>query len=92
MNDYALTPSAEIDLQKIRTYIAADIFAACQLLADNPQMGYSRPAWTEKPVRFWIVRRHYLIVYAPQGQPLQIQRIIHAARNIPKLLEEEGQE
>lgn len=87
MNDYALTPSSETDLQKIWTYIAADnadaadelesdIFAACQLLADNPQMGYSRPAWTEKPVRFWIVRRHYLIVYAPRSQPLEIQRMV----------------
>lgn len=102
MNDYALTPSAETDLQEIWTYIAADnpdaadeleadIFTACQLLADNPQMGSSRPAWSEKPVRFWIVRRNYLIVYAPQAQPLEILRIIHGARNIPKLLAEKGQ-
>jgi plasmid stabilization system protein ParE len=43
-------------------------------------------SWTEKPVRFWPVRQKYLIVYFPERRPLEIQRILHAARNIPKLL------
>ncbi len=64
MNAYALTPSAKSDLEEIWAYIAADnpeaadglesdIYEACQLLADNPGIGESRPSWTEKPVRFW---------------------------------------
>lgn len=100
MNAYALTPSAKSDLEEIWAYIAADnpeaadglesdIYEACQLLADNPGIGESRPSWTEKPVRFWPVRQNYLIVYFPERLPLEIQRIFHAARNIPKLLSDD---
>jgi plasmid stabilization system protein ParE len=97
MRDYALTPSAEADLETIWSYIAdddsvaadgleADIHAACQLLADQPAMGVKRPQWTKLALRFWFVRSNYLIVYNPDSDPLQIQRILHAARDIPKLL------
>lgn len=99
MGDYSLTPSAQNDLEEIWAFIAADnpeaadvletdLFEACQLLADQPQMGMKRPHWTDQPVRFWLVRRNYLIVYNPDNQPVQILRMIHTSRNIPGLLEE----
>ena len=97
MSDYAVTPSALADLEEIWAHIAADhpeaaddlesdIFAACQLVANNPEMGMKRPGWTELPVRFWLVRRFYLIVYDPLSLPIRILRILHTARDIPKLL------
>ena len=59
---------------------------ACELLATQPEMGSNRPKWTNKPVRFWPVRKNYLIVYVPESEPLEILRIFNAARDVPKLL------
>jgi hypothetical protein len=41
---------------------------------------------TDLPLRFWLVQpyRNYWIVYDPEKKPLQVIRIIHAARNIPR--------
>lgn len=97
MGDYVLTPSAQADLQDIWAYIAADhpdaadslesdVFAACQFLADQPQLGVRRPGWTDLPVRFWLVRRYYWIVFDPDSRPIQILRILHTARDISRLI------
>jgi toxin ParE1/3/4 len=94
---YAFTPSAISDLQDIWCYIAednpvaadqleADIYEACDLLATHPEIGSSRSYWTDKPVRFWPVRKNYLIVYVPESTPLEIVRVFHASRDIPKLM------
>ena len=96
---YALTPLAKSDLEDLWCYIAednpeaadqleTDLHEACKLLATQPEMGSRRPAWTDKAVRFWVVRTNYLIVYVPESQPLEILRFFHAARDIPKLLHE----
>lgn len=96
---YALTPSAKSDLEEIWCYIAennpeaadameADIYGACGMLATHPEMGNKRPTWTQKPVRFWTVRKNYLIVFAPDSRPLEILRIFNANRDVPKLMSE----
>jgi plasmid stabilization system protein ParE len=43
---------------------------------------------TELPVRFWVLQPYsnYLIVYRPEKKPLQVVRILHAARDLPKTL------
>ena len=66
---YALTASAKADLQEIWCFIAedspeeadkleSDIYEACERLATHPDMGSKRPMWTDKPVRFWPLRRN----------------------------------
>jgi len=67
MKSYRLTPVAEDDLFEIWAYIAeddllaadrleADIFNACQRLAEKPDLGHFRRDLTDKPVRFFAVR------------------------------------
>lgn len=99
MSRYQLTPHAVEDLFDIWTFIAQDnpqaadrveeeIFRACDLLGRSPYAGQIRENLTSLPVRFWVVSRYpsYLIVYDPEKEPVQILRVIHAARNLPSVL------
>ena len=75
MSDYEFHPEAEIDLNEIWDYIAADNITAAdrligdihdtlELLVPFPHQGHKRPDLTSRPLRFKRVR-DYLIVYAP---------------------------
>jgi plasmid stabilization system protein ParE len=99
MSRYQFTPEASEDLFEIWSYIAGDdpkaadrvedaIHAACGLLADNPLIGSIRMELTGLPLRFWVVRpfRNYWIVYDPDAKPLRIIRVLHAAREVFRLL------
>jgi plasmid stabilization system protein ParE len=99
MSSYQFTPQAVDDLFEIWSYIAGDdldaanrvdeaIHAACGFLADTPLAGRIREDLTALPLRFWLVQpyRNYWIVYNPETKPLQVIRIIHAARDVPPLL------
>jgi len=101
MNLYLLTPQAEDDLFAVWSYIARDsveaadrveaqIYTTFGFLCSAPQAGHLRPNLTPRPVRFWTVPRfpNYVIVYDPDSQPLRIIRILHAALDIPRQLEE----
>jgi plasmid stabilization system protein ParE len=93
MRPYLLTHAAEDDLFEIWTSIAtdnlraadeleADLLLACQKLSDCPGLGHFRRDLTDRPVRFFLVRHNYLVVYDAAAQPLQIIRILHGARDI----------
>jgi len=93
MKGCEFSPEALADLQEIWAYIAsdnpaaadqleADIYLACELLAKNPRLGHQRPDLTDEPVLFWTVRGHYLVIYHGKKPPLQIVRILHAARDV----------
>jgi plasmid stabilization system protein ParE len=99
MSSYRFTPQAIDDLFEIWSYIATDdvdaadhveeaIHVACAFLANSPLAGRVRDDLTPLPVRFWLARpyRNYWIVYDPKTTPLQVIRILHAARNISSLL------
>jgi plasmid stabilization system protein ParE len=99
MGSYQFTPQAVDDLFEIWSYIAGDdleaahrveeaIYAGCGAAADSPLAGSIREDLTALPVRFWLVQpyRNYWIVYEPETKPIQVLRIIHAARSIPNLL------
>ncbi|MFI5092399.1 MAG: type II toxin-antitoxin system RelE/ParE family toxin [Candidatus Acidiferrum sp.] len=99
MSSYQFTPQAVEDLFEIWEYIAADdvdaanrveaaIYDACAMLAGTPLAGRLREDLTALPLRFWVLQpyRNYWIVYDPQKKPLQVIRLIHAARNVPHLL------
>ena len=48
-------------------------------------MGHTRDDLTSRPVRYWAVRS-YMVVYKPDGRPLEIVRVVHGARDLPRLL------
>jgi antitoxin ParD1/3/4/toxin ParE1/3/4 len=96
MSPYKLMPEAEQDLADIVDHIAENsprnaikvfnkIHFAAQSLADMPLMGHKREDVTDKPVRFWSAYK-YLIVYRPERKPLEILRIIHGMRDLPREL------
>jgi len=95
---YEFSAEARNDLQEIWSYIAAesvsaadgleaDIYRACELLAENPRIGHKRPDLTDEPVLFWPVRGRYLVIYRRGSKPLQVARILHSARDIASELE-----
>ena len=97
MSIYALSSLAKADLKRIWMWIAADnpeaadaldrdIRDACAMLASQPGMGGLRQEWTSRDLRFYVVRKNYWIVYYPSGKPLEILRVIHAARAIAAVL------
>ncbi len=96
MKRFKLAPEAARDIREIWAYIAKDsikaarrirleIFDACQRIAGNPRVGHSREDLTDKPVLFWPVGS-YLIIYNPARKPVEIVRVVHAARDVPSLL------
>ena len=98
MKAYRLTSKAEGDLFTIWSFIApdnleaadrleAEIFHACQQVADKPDLGHFRRDLTQKPVRFFTIRGTCLIVYDPAREPLEILRVLHGARDVSRSLE-----
>jgi plasmid stabilization system protein ParE len=99
MGSFRFTPAAEDDLFDIWSFIAldnplaadrlqSDLQAACQRVADKPDLGHWRRDLTDKPVRFFTVRHTYLIVYDPASEPLAVIRVLHGARDASAHLEE----
>ena len=101
MSAYVLTPLAKADIFDIWAYIAdnsetaADrveqaIYDACAFLAEGPQRGHTRPDLTPRSLRFWTLTRYpnYTVVYRPATVPLQIVGILHAKRNIRRVLKQ----
>lgn len=97
MSSYVVHPEAAQDLNEIWEYIARDspdaadrvlnnIHDAIQSLATMPQIGHARRDLTSSPLRFWRVY-DYLIVYAPDEQPMGILAVVHGRRN-PRIIAE----
>jgi plasmid stabilization system protein ParE len=93
MSSYQFSQEARDDIQEIWVWIAgensaaadeleADIYAACEMLANNPGLGHRRPDLTDEQVYFWTVRKSYLVIYVPGTKPLEIVRILHGARDV----------
>ena len=96
MKRYILTPRAKRDVNEIWDYIANDnieaadrvldaLESAMVKLAKNPGIGHWREELADKSHRFWLVYS-YLIVYRHEAKPLQIVRVLHAARDVQSLL------
>jgi plasmid stabilization system protein ParE len=91
-----LTPLAERDVADIWDYIAADnidaadrvvgeIEGACKRLARAPATGHYREELADKRHRFHLVYS-YLIVYRWQAKPMEVLRVLHAARDVQEIL------
>jgi plasmid stabilization system protein ParE len=101
MRTYSLSSLARKDLVRIWKWIAwdnrqaatkvrTDILNACAMLAQHPEMGGLQPDWTARPLRFYVVRGNYWIVYNPEAKPLEILRVIHAARDVSTVLRDDN--
>ena len=97
MNSHRFSLEALEDLDVIWQWVAADdvraadrsiadIKSACGQIAEHPNLGGRHTQWTRKPVRFFLIRTNYWIVYDPESKPLEIMRIVHAARDIARIL------
>ena len=96
MKRYVLTSAAKQDVNDIWDYIASDnieaadrvldgLESAMNKLAKNPDLGHWREDLADKRHRFWLVYS-YLIVYRHETKPLQIVRVLHAARDVQNIL------
>jgi toxin ParE1/3/4 len=93
-----LTGPARRELRAAIAWIAADnpdaaerlndvIRDAARLIGANPAIGRRRPALAGARYRFWSVPRFpYLLAYTDVTAPPRILRIVHTARDLPRIL------
>lgn len=85
------------DVGIISDYIAKDNKSAARkmvasfdkvfgLLCQHPELGRKRPDFTNKDVRFYVVKKHYLIVYEIADDTICILRVLTAYQDICALL------
>ncbi len=97
MKRFVLTPLAEQDLNEIWEYIGDDsveaanrvlskIEAAIYRLTEHPGLGHLREDLADSRHRFYLVYS-YLIVFRPGTDPLQVIRVLHAARDVQTILD-----
>jgi plasmid stabilization system protein ParE len=72
--------------------VESAILSARNALARRPLLGAKRTEITSLPVRFWTVTKfpNFIVVYRPDGNPLQVIAVIHGKRDMKALLEESG--
>src|SRR5260370_27323157 len=96
MKRFILTPRAKQDLNDIWNYIAEDSLEAADRvldtldkaivkLAKNAGIGHWREDLTDKRHKLFLVYS-YLIVYRHETKPLQVIRVLHAARDVQNIL------
>jgi len=58
-----------------------------RLLADMPELGTKRPFEHAEGLRMWPIHKFdkYLIFYRPTEVGIEIVRVLHASRDIPRL-------
>jgi plasmid stabilization system protein ParE len=96
MRNYELSQHALLDLEEIVSYLNREnpqaanefvdaAFLAMDDLAQNPLLGHVREDLTNRPVRFWTFKWHYLIIYTEQP-PINIVRVLSGYRDIVNLM------
>ena len=98
MSDFLIAPAASSDLEEVWNYYAVEcgdieaadrvteeIFRAFEKLARTPGIGHFRSDLAAEPLRFWRVKK-YLIIYRSEKRPIEIARVLHAARDVDAIL------
>ena len=96
MSQYQLTPRAERDLDEIADHVASwsleaaerlidQIQDRCRALASMPETGRLRNELAPG-LRSAVVGR-YLIFFRPAGSGIEVVRILHGARDLPRQFE-----
>ncbi len=98
---FVLTPSASRDIDAILEYVLEKsgpdrarhvherLYEGIAKVATKPGLGHIRDDLFDESLRVFGVFS-YLIIYLPATTPLQIIRVIHGARNVPRVLERVG--
>ena len=95
MSSYVLGIDADLDLEEIWEYIAADkadaadrwiaiLFDAFEAIARSPRIGHRRSVVTPFPVLFWPVEK-YLVIYRSDRRPIEIVAVT-GVTGIPSFL------
>jgi len=93
---YVLSTDADLDLDDIWEFIAADnveaadrwvgkLFDAFEALSRTPRMGHTREDLTDYPVLFWPVG-NYVVIYRIAGAAVEIVAVTQGSRDIPAFL------
>jgi plasmid stabilization system protein ParE len=98
VSGFLIAPAAYGDLNAILEYYAVDLqnpdaadrileelFLAFRKLSTMPGMGHLRNDLANEPLRYWSVR-NYLVIYRSERRPIQIVRVLHAARDVRSIL------
>jgi plasmid stabilization system protein ParE len=91
-----LSPAAENDIDEVITYLAQEnptaahtfldsLYDAMEKLSNHPDLGHLREDLTDKPVKFWTFKWHYLIIYKPIT-PIEIVRVLSGFRDVMNLI------
>ena len=94
--NHRISPRADTDINSIWNYVAQDnpaaadrveqeIQEAIEKLAKNPNFGHFRDDIAPRQYRFYRVFS-YLIIYRIEEDTLIVVRVIHGARDLPKLI------
>ena len=68
--------------------ILAELHDAIHRLIEHPTLGHFRPDLTDKPFRFYRLRR-VVLIYDPESSPLYFARVYHASQDIKTRMEGE---
>src|SRR5262245_6931833 len=97
---FLLTPAATRDIDHILEYILEHsganralhvhrrLYQGLSRIAENPGLGHFRDDLADESLRVYAVFS-YLIIYRPGTRPLQILRVIHGARDLPRAFQQE---
>ena len=96
MNNFVLSVDADVDLDDIWEYIAADsvdaadrwigrLFDAFDALGHAPGMGHRREDLTSYPILFWPVGAYH-IIHRAERRPIEIVAVSQGSRDIPAFL------
>ncbi len=88
---------AESDMELIADYIAKDnknvaskmlkqFYKSFEKLSEYPNIGIKRPNFTYKDVKFYVIKKHYLIIYTIVEDTIHILRVLTAYQDICALL------
>ncbi len=95
--DLVVENSAERDMFSIADYIAKDnkkaaskllkeFYKSFNLFCVHPKVGFERKDFTYRNVRFYVVKKNYLIVYAILENSVHILRVLSAYQDICSIL------
>jgi toxin ParE1/3/4 len=69
--------------------LRASFDEAAERIGMHPGIGIMRPDLARSPFRFlFLTRFPYVVVYDPTRTPALIARVVHAARDLPELLQD----
>ena len=88
---------AEVDMTLIAEYIAKDnraaalnllnqFYATFETLSKYPNLGFTRKDFTYSDVKFYVVRKNFLILYKIEKSTLFILRVLSSYQDICALL------